>query len=60
MSMRESVSFHGNLPKNEAKAKLREHGGNCFLTRYNEDTRTYLLSVMNVSKKWNLRLGLKV
>lgn len=54
--MRESVSFHGNMCQSEAEAKLREHGGKCYLTRYDEATKTYLLSVINISEfKINLK-----
>ena len=40
------MSFHGSMGKMEAVSKLREHGGTCFLTRYNEETKVYMLSVM--------------
>ena len=58
-SMRESISFHGNMCQSEAEAKLREHGSNCFLTRYNKDTRTYLLSVMNISQFVEFKITLR-
>lgn len=38
-------SYHGAITGEEAERKLREHGGNCYLTRYSESREVYVLSV---------------
>ena len=40
------ASFHGTINEKKAEAKLKKHGVDCFLIRYNEDRNVYLLSVM--------------
>lgn len=49
--MNYSESFHGPLNKTESEAKLKEHGGDCFLTRYSKAKKAYQLSVINRGKK---------
>lgn len=39
-------SYHGAVTHKEAEARLRKHGGNCYLTRYSTGRNTFVLSVM--------------
>ena len=56
-NMRESISFHGPLDEMEAEIKLREHGGDCFLTRYSKAEKVHMLSVMANGEKTELRVN---
>lgn len=40
-------SYHGAITWEQAEIKLKEHGGNCYLTRYTTGRKVYVLSVMN-------------
>lgn len=55
-NMRESISFHGPMDEKEAEMRLREHGGDCFLTRYSEAKEVYMLSVMASGEKIELQV----
>lgn len=42
-------SYHGAMNSEDAKKKLQEHGGNCYLTRYSESQERYFLTVIRVN-----------
>ena len=46
LSIEEHPSYHHNISLNVAKQRLRKYGGDrCYLTRYNEEDESYMLSV---------------
>lgn len=49
--MIEHLSFHGDLSREEAESRLKQHNSNCYLTRYNASTHTHVLSVMATRKE---------
>ena len=58
-------SYHGALKGTEAETRLIEHGAdNCYLTRYSEERKMYILSVLKTKgdgdevhlKHFNLRI----
>lgn len=43
--LEEHPSYHQCITGREAVKRLKQHGGHCYLTRYSEAKRTYILSV---------------
>ena len=39
-------SYHGAITWAKAELKLKDHGGNCYLTRHSKDRKVYVISVM--------------
>lgn len=49
-AMNDYSNFHGDLSKEDAESRLKKHGSNCCLMRYNAGTHTHILSVMATTK----------
>ena len=52
----EHPSYHGAVTGSVAESILRNHGGNCFLTRYSEDKSCYRLSVIKEGRVQHFQL----
>ena len=50
MEALEHPSYHGYMTKQEAEARLNQFRVNCYLTRYNDTKRSYILSVLTGAK----------
>ena len=48
--MEEHSSYHNSIPGEEAVRRLKLHGRHCYLTRYSEHQKSYILSVYQRDK----------
>ena len=44
--IKDHPSYHGAMTGNQAELKLRKYGGNCYLLRYSEKHKAFVLSVL--------------
>ena len=49
-------SYHGEMRKGTAEQRLKQHGGNCYLTRYSGSRSVYVISSLRV-RKWDKKLA---
>ena len=58
--MGEHSSYHQSIPGDEAERRLRRFGGHCYLTRYSETRKCYVLSVFENQKPYSVVRHFKI
>lgn len=53
--LEEHSSYHQSITGKEAEKRLKQHGGHCYLTRYSEAKRCYILSVYQKSPTYAMK-----
>lgn len=58
----EHPSYHGTMRTKEAEIKLRQHGGDCYLTRFSKSKNVYVLTVFKSEEELcqNFQIDFKV
>ena len=53
--LEEHSSYHQSISGKEAERRLKRHGGLCYLTRYSEAKRSYILTVYQKSPTYAMK-----
>ena len=51
----EHECYHHNISKREAERRLKQRGGRCYLTRYSETNKCYILSISQTAPTNTIR-----